>query len=93
MNTKTMLAAATLVAVAASSPALAKTTHKHKTTHHVSYNEVSPVDAYAAAYPNVRTRRANHGSNDVYDTRGHYIGSDPDATIRDQLARDPSQGD
>ena len=94
MYTKTMLAAATLVAVAVSSPALAKTTHKtHKTTHHVSHNEVRPVDAYAAAYPNVRTRRAKQGSNDVYDTRGHYIGSDPDATIRDQLARDPSQGD
>ena len=94
MYTKTMLAAATLVAVAVSSPALAKTTHKtHKTTHHVSHNEVRPVDAYAAAYPNVRTRHANHGSNDVYDVRGHYVGTDPDATIRDQLARDPSQGD
>jgi hypothetical protein len=99
MYTKTILAAATLVAVAASSPVLAKKAHKsthkttHKTTHHVSYNEVRPVDAYAAAYPNVRARRANHGSNDVYDVRGHYIGTDPDATIRDQLARDPTQGD
>jgi len=91
MYTKTILAAATLVAVAASSPALAKTTHH--TTRHVSHNEVRPVDAYAAAYPDVRTRRANHGSNDVYDVRGRYVGSDPDATIRDQLARDPSQGD
>jgi hypothetical protein len=95
MNTKAILAAATLVAVAVSSPALAKTTHKttHKTKHHVSYNEVRPVDAYAAAYPNVQTRRVNHGSNDVYDVRGRYIGTDPDAAIRDQLARDPSQGD
>jgi hypothetical protein len=94
VKTKAILAAATLVAVAVSSPALAKTTHKtiHKTKHQVSHNEVRPVDAYAAAYPNVRTRRAKHGSNDVYDVRGHYIGSDPDATIRDQLARDPSQG-
>jgi hypothetical protein len=91
MKTKTILAAATLIAVAASSPALAKTTHK--TTHRVTHNEVRPVDAYAAAYPNVRTRRANYGSNDVYDVRGHYIGSDPDAAVRDQLARDPSQGD
>jgi hypothetical protein len=91
VKTKAMLAAATLVAVAASSPALAKTTHKTK--HQVSHNEVRPVDAYAAAYPNVRTRRAKNESNDVYDVRGHYIGSDPDATIRDQLARDPTQGD
>src|SRR5262245_7958969 len=26
---------------------------------------------------------------DVYDTRGRYVGSDPDPRIRDQLARDP----
>jgi hypothetical protein len=89
MNTKTILAAATLVAL--SSPALAKTTHK--TTHHAPRHEVRAVDAYAATYPNVRTRHANQGSNDVYDVRGRYIGSDPDATVRNQLARDPSQGD
>src|SRR5215471_5892998 len=28
----------------------------------------------------------------VYDVRGAYIGSDPDPTVRSQLARDPSQG-
>ena len=87
MYSKTILAAATLVAIAASSPALAKTTH------HGSRNEVRPVDAYAAAYPNVRKQRSNHGTNDVYDVRGRYVGSDPDATVRDQLSRDPSQGD
>src|SRR3989442_8093425 len=31
---------------------------------------------------------ANAASN-VYNTRGHYVGSDPDPFIRDQLARDP----
>jgi hypothetical protein len=95
MYTKTILAAATL-AVAFASPALAKTTHKttHKSTHHMSRHEVRAVDAYAAAYPNARTKRPSHSStNDVYDIRGRYVGTDPDATIRDQLARDPSQGD
>jgi len=29
----------------------------------------------------------------VYDTRSDYVGSDPDPRVRDQLARDPSQGD
>src|SRR5262245_47893336 len=29
----------------------------------------------------------------VYDTRGAYVGSDPDGKVRDQLSRDPSQGD
>jgi len=87
MYSKKILAAATLVAIAASSPALAKSTH-----HRQSRNEARPVDAYAA-YPNVRKQRASHSTNDVYDVRGQYIGSDPDATVRDQLARDPAQGD
>ena len=29
----------------------------------------------------------------VYNTSGDYVGSDPDANVRDQLARDPSQAD
>jgi len=28
----------------------------------------------------------------VYGTNGRYLGSDPDPRVRDQLARDPSQG-
>ena len=31
-------------------------------------------------------------SYDVYDIRGHYIGSDPDPTVRSQLSHDPGQG-
>lgn len=33
-----------------------------------------------------------HSTNrayDVYNTRGHYVGSDPDPTVRAMLARDP----
>jgi hypothetical protein len=30
-------------------------------------------------------------SQTVYDTRGWYVGSDPDPTVRAQLARDPVQ--
>jgi len=26
----------------------------------------------------------------VYDVRGNYVGSDPDPTIRAQIARDPA---
>jgi len=29
----------------------------------------------------------------VYNDRGQYIGSDPDPRVRDQLRRDPTQGD
>lgn len=32
-------------------------------------------------------------SNDVYDTRGWYVGSDPDPTIRSMLARDQGSND
>jgi Ni/Co efflux regulator RcnB len=38
-------------------------------------------------------RRAVNRSQDVYDIRGHYVGSDPDPTIRAQLARDPQPAD
>ena len=29
----------------------------------------------------------------VYDVRGQYVGSDADPRVRNQLARDPAQGD
>jgi len=56
--------------------------------------------AYNYAYPaNVLLRGSNGSRNnsqrrsyDVYDIRGHYIGSDPDPTVRSQLLHDPSQG-
>src|SRR5262245_33806647 len=62
----------------------------------------SPYKAYASPYrpyfPNggyyFYPPRA-HSPNpawDVYDTRGWYVGSDPDPRVRAQLARDPSQG-
>jgi Ni/Co efflux regulator RcnB len=36
-------------------------------------------------------RRSANRTNDVYDVRGQYVGSDPDPTIRAQLANDPTQ--
>jgi Ni/Co efflux regulator RcnB len=38
-------------------------------------------------------RRPVNRTQDVYDIRGQYVGSDPDPTIRAQLARDPYPGD
>jgi Flp pilus assembly protein TadD len=38
-------------------------------------------------------RRSSNPANDVYDTHGQYVGSDPDPTIRAQLANDPTQSD
>ena len=36
-------------------------------------------------------RRSVNRSQDVYDIRGQHVGSDPDATIRAQIANDPTQ--
>jgi Ni/Co efflux regulator RcnB len=38
-------------------------------------------------------RRSANAANDVYDIQGNYVGSDPDPTIRSQLANDPTQSD
>jgi len=55
-------------------------------------HSTAPADrAFASesvATQNQKTRSTNPGY-DVYDVRGHYVGSDPDATIRAQMARDP----
>ena len=40
-----------------------------------------------------REQRSTNPRNDVYGLRGEYLGSDPDPMVRDQLGRDPSQGD
>jgi Ni/Co efflux regulator RcnB len=54
------------------------------------------VRAEAPQTYTTQTRRqrslANH-ANDVYDVRGHYLGSDPDPTIRAQIARESTYAD
>ena len=88
----TMSLAAGVAAIVAS-PALAQNA-KHRQVRD-PYAASNPYSAFAAApYGSYRPARPSaRGSYSVYDIRGHRIGSDPDATVRDQLARDPSQGD
>jgi hypothetical protein len=67
-----------------------------------AYAQVPPSAAYYGAYaraPYYRTPgfydlygRPSPYPFSVYDTRGQYIGSDPDPGVRSQLARDPTQG-
>src|SRR4029077_19093857 len=89
----TVSVVAGLAAIIAS-PALAQN-GKHRHQVRDTYAASNPFTAYAAApygsYQPVRPSAG--GSYSVYDIRGHRVGSDPDATVRDQLARDPSQGD
>src|SRR5262245_34644769 len=85
--------AAGLAAIIAS-PALAQN-GKHRQVRD-PYAVSNPFSAYAAApYGSYRPaqRRSARGSYSVYDTSGNRIGSDPDPTVRDQLAHDPTQGD
>ena len=67
-----------------------------------AYAQVPPYSAYYGAYAqapyfstpgfyDVYGRRSPYPYS-VYDIRGAYIGSDPDPTVRSQLARDPGQG-
>jgi len=47
----------------------------------------------AARYSGSLAAQRKHSTNpayDVYNVRGHYVGSDPDATVRAQIARDPA---
>jgi hypothetical protein len=89
----TLSVAAGLAAVIAS-PALAQS-GKHRHQVRAPYAASNPYAAYAAApYGSYRPARPSvRGSYSVYDIRGNRIGSDPDATVRDQLAHDPTQGD
>jgi hypothetical protein len=67
-----------------------------------AYAQVPPYAGYYGAYaqaPYYRTPgvydlygRPSPYPYSVYDTRGQYIGSDPDPRVRSQLARDPTQG-
>jgi len=89
----TVSVAAGLAAVIAS-PALAQN-GKHRQVRD-PYAVSNPYGAYAAApYDSYRPaqRPAARGSYGVYDIRGQRVGADPDPTIRDQIAHDPTQGD
>jgi hypothetical protein len=89
----TVSLAAGLAAVIAS-PALAQNA-KHRHVARAPYAASNPYAAYAVAPygSNPSAQRPAFPGYSVYDIRGHRVGSDPDATVRDQLARDPSQGD
>jgi len=83
---KKLLTTAALVALVAA-PALAQT--RDRTQQRV---RVQTPQAYTTQ-DQQQQRRSTNRSNDVYDIHGSYVGSDPDPTIRSQLANDPTQAD
>ena len=82
----------TLITTVAVTAALATPTLAQTRSQVRSYDQsVSQRDL--SAYARSRDGRMINRRGNVYDQRGHYIGSDPDPTVRDQLRRDPTQGD
>ena len=83
---KKLLTTVALVAVVAT-PALAQTRDR------APQRARTTVTQPATAPEQDQQRRSANRANDVYDIHGQYVGSDPDPTIRSQLANDPSQAD
>jgi hypothetical protein len=84
----------TTVALAAvlATPALSQTTRNQSRTYD-PYAYARDLNGNPSDYQSqARARRSLGSRNDVYDQRGAYVGSDPDPLVRDQLRRDPGQG-
>jgi hypothetical protein len=79
---------------AGATSALAMAKPKSGNRHHEIYDaraQYSGRASRAAATP--QQRHSSNPAYDVYSTRGWYIGSDPDATIRFMMAMDPASVD
>jgi opacity protein-like surface antigen len=83
---KTLLAGAALAAAVASS-ALAQTAPQYQSP----YAQAIGNGRHAYTYPPDNHAHSSNPANDVYDTRGRYVGSDPDPFIRDTMARSHSK--
>jgi opacity protein-like surface antigen len=82
-----MVLAGAVLAAALASPALAQTANPY-TVPSARYAANGP---HGYTYPPDNHAHSTNPSNDVYDIRGRYIGSDPDPFIRDYMARGHSQ--
>jgi Ni/Co efflux regulator RcnB len=82
---KKLFTTVALVALVAT-PVLAQT--RDRAPHRA---RVTAPQAYVAQ--DQQQRHSTNSTNDVYSVQGWYIGSDPDPTIRSQLATDPTQAD
>jgi hypothetical protein len=86
-----MLLTTVALAAAIATPALAQTTRTQNQWYSPNGNGFGAESSYGTSTtrrPSVAVQNGN-----VYDTRNQYVGSDPDPSVRDQLARDPSQSD
>jgi hypothetical protein len=80
---KTLLATAALVTLIAS-PSFAQTTPRH--TNARVNNQAVQTSPYNRTENG--QRHSTNPANDVYDTAGRYLGSDPDPRVRMDLRND-----
>jgi hypothetical protein len=91
MFTKTMfinttIALSVAIVLGAASEASARVPSKHVR------DTFAPAWAARAMAPSNQIRHSGNPAFDVYDSRGHYVGADPDPRIRMELLRDPGMG-
>jgi Tfp pilus assembly protein FimT len=89
---KMLLATAALVTLIAS-PVLAQSVNTKQT--HVRANSQAVQTMQFGRTENAENgqRHSTNPAFDVYDTAGHYVGSDPDPRIRQELLNDQGSSD
>jgi hypothetical protein len=93
MMMKTLIVTLALTAALAT-PAIAQTRYQVRPyDQSISGRDMSGYGSWGTYNTRFRDGRMIDRRGNVYDERGYYIGSDPDPVVRDQLRRDPSQGD
>jgi hypothetical protein len=92
MMMKTLIATLAVTAALAT-PTFAQTRNQVRPDDQSLYGRDLNAYGSAGTYNRSRDGRMINRPGNVYDQRGNYIGTDPDPIVRDQLRRDPSQGD
>jgi hypothetical protein len=87
MFNKTQIALSVVMVLSTATAPMAYAPSKY---HRSTFNSAGTARAMVPSNP---ARHSNNRVFDVYDTSGHYIGSDPDPFIRSQLLRDPHPAD
>jgi len=92
MTIRTLIATV-VVTAALATPALSQTRNQVRPYDPSVYGRDLNGYGSTTTFNRFREQRSIVPRNDVYDQKGNYVGSDPDPIVRDQLRRDPSQGD
>jgi len=87
MFTNTQIALSIAIVLGTASAALAKAPSKYVE------HTFGPAATARAMVPSNQARHSSNPAFDVYDSSGHYVGSDPDPRIRMELLRDQHLGE